>query len=255
VVTAAVLVQQGEEIQAWLEQLPDASFTAPSVLPGWEVRTLIGHLVQSLRGFVRVNGAAAATASPLTPSEYVSRYTSSAAVIDAGTRETTGDLSPSQLRAAFGDALIAARASTPVAGVLAGPRGPIAATDWLRTRILELVVHGDDLSRSMPDLAPVGVTRAAQADSVRLLCAMLRERYPGRTVEVRVSPVAAVQIGGADAAGPRHTRGTPPNVVETDPVTFVRLAAGRTNWAAAIAARTVTASGNRADLSGQLPLL
>ena len=54
--------------------------------------------------------------------------------------------------------------------------------------------------------------------------------------------------------GPTHTRGTPPNVVETDPLTFLRLATGRLNWAEAMATGTVHASGLRADLSSALPL-
>ena len=60
---------------------------------------------------------------------------------------------------------------------------------------------------------------------------------------------------GAVIEGPRHTRGTPPNVVETDPLTFLRLATGRLAWADAVANGSVRASGNRADLSEQLPLL
>jgi hypothetical protein len=55
--------------------------------------------------------------------------------------------------------------------------------------------------------------------------------------------------------GPRHTRGTPPNLVETDPVTWVRLAAGQTRWADAVASGAVRASGVRADLTAYLPLL
>ena len=64
-------------------------------------------------------------------------------------------------------------------------------------------------------------------------------------------PFTAVQC----IEGPRHTRGTPPNVVETDPLTFLRLATGRLAWAEALANGSVRASGNRADLSEQLPLL
>jgi hypothetical protein len=55
--------------------------------------------------------------------------------------------------------------------------------------------------------------------------------------------------------GPRHTRGTPPNVVETDPVTWLRIATGREQFAAAVARGVVRASGARADLGGHLPLL
>jgi hypothetical protein len=66
-----------------------------------------------------------------------------------------------------------------------------------------------------------------------------------------VPPVAAVQC----VDGPRHTRGTPPNVVETDPVTWVRLATGRLGWADAVRSAKVVASGLRADLDGYLPLV
>ena len=96
-------------------------------------------------------------------------------------------------------------------------------------------------------LAPTpGALRAA----VTYLLGALAERAPGRAVEVRVPPYAAVQC----VAGPRHTRGTPPNVVETDPLTWLALAAGRAGWAAAVAAGQVRASGPRADLSPWLPL-
>jgi hypothetical protein len=86
--------------------------------------------------------------------------------------------------------------------------------------------------------------------AVRYLLGTLAERVPGKAVEVRVPPVAAVQC----IAGPGHTRGTPPNVVETDPLTWVRLATGRLGWAEAVHAGTVRASGPRADLSAYLPV-
>lgn len=93
--------------------------------------------------------------------------------------------------------------------------------------------------------------RASLALVVRYLLGVLAEQAPGRSVEVRVPPVAAIQC----VEGPRHTRGTPPNVIETDPVTFVRLATARLKWADAVAAGKVRASGARADLSDWLPIL
>jgi hypothetical protein len=78
----------------------------------------------------------------------------------------------------------------------------------------------------------------------------LASRAPGRAVEIRVPPFGAVQAIG----GPRHTRGTPPNVVETDPLTWLLLAAGRLGWAASVASGAVRASGPRSDVSGCLPL-
>jgi hypothetical protein len=86
--------------------------------------------------------------------------------------------------------------------------------------------------------------------AVRFLLDVLAERAPGKAVEVRVPPYAAVQC----VAGPRHTRGTPPNVLETDASTWIRLATGRLTWAEAEAAGALAASGPRADISPYLPL-
>jgi|SRR3989440_2416278 len=88
-------------------------------------------------------------------------------------------------------------------------------------------------------------------DAVRALLSELAVRAPGRSVEVRVPPYGAIQC----VAGPRHTRGTPPNVVETDPVTWVELATGRLGWEQAQRSGRVVASGVRTDLSAYLPLL
>lgn len=79
---------------------------------------------------------------------------------------------------------------------------------------------------------------------------VLASRAPGRAVEVRVPPFGAVQA----IEGPRHTRGTPPNVIETDPLTWVLLAAGRLAWAQAVASGAIRASGSRADLTDYLPV-
>ncbi|MFF1571481.1 sterol carrier family protein [Leifsonia sp. NPDC058292] len=92
--------------------------------------------------------------------------------------------------------------------------------------------------------------RNATAMAVRYLLQLLAERAPGNTVEVRVPPFGAVQC----IPGPRHTRGTPPNVIETDAPTWLGLATGGIDWADAVADGKVHASGLRADLEGLLPL-
>jgi Bacterial SCP ortholog len=99
--------------------------------------------------------------------------------------------------------------------------------------------------------ALAGADRATTATAVRYLLQLLGDRSGGNSVEVRVPPFGAVQC----IPGPRHTRGTPPNVVETDPVTWLRLATGRARWAEQVAAGAVRASGERSDLSAYLPLL
>ncbi|MGO3886335.1 MAG: sterol carrier family protein, partial [Mycetocola sp.] len=105
-------------------------------------------------------------------------------------------------------------------------------------------------------LSALAVVRVGQASrpqlamAVRYTLQLLAERAEGNTVEVRVPPFGAVQC----IAGPRHTRGTPPNVVETDAASWLELVQGQLSWADAVAAARVSASGQRADLSGVLPL-
>lgn len=93
-------------------------------------------------------------------------------------------------------------------------------------------------------------TRVDHATAVRYLLQLLAEKAPGNSVEVRVPPFGAVQA----VEGPRHTRGTPPNVVETDADTWIALATGAEEWTDAAAAGRIRASGTRADLSDLLPL-
>ncbi|TAM71096.1 MAG: hypothetical protein EPN48_02500 [Microbacteriaceae bacterium] len=96
-----------------------------------------------------------------------------------------------------------------------------------------------------------GVSRDTLATAVRYLLQLLAEKAPGNTVELRVPPFGAVQC----IEGPRHTRGTPPNVIETDAVTWLALATGSVSWADGLASGRVHASGQRADLTGRLPVL
>ena len=98
---------------------------------------------------------------------------------------------------------------------------------------------------------PSGVSTATVALAVRFTLEELAERAPGRTLEVRVPPYGAVQC----VHGPRHTRGTPPNVIEMDARTWLDLVTGQSDWAGALAGGTVHASGQRATLADQLPLL
>ena len=93
------------------------------------------------------------------------------------------------------------------------------------------------------------MARADALTAVRYTLGIFERAHPGRSVEVRVPPAGAVQA----IEGPRHTRGTPPNVVETDAATWVALATGTV--AGGDAATRIHASGTRADISALLPLL
>lgn len=93
-------------------------------------------------------------------------------------------------------------------------------------------------------------SRTLIATAVRYSLEEVTARAPGNSVEVRVPPFGVTQC----VEGPRHTRGTPPNVIECDAATWLSLVTGRTSWADAVAAGRVAASGLRANLSALLPL-
>lgn len=92
--------------------------------------------------------------------------------------------------------------------------------------------------------------RATLATASRFLLEQLAEEAEGHTVEVRVPPFGAVQA----VPGPRHTRGTPPNVIELDAATWIAVATGGLAWETAVADLRVTASGQRATLAEHVPL-
>ena len=129
----------------------------------------------------------------------------------------------------------------------------LAAVDPTEATALDLSLDGE-LNRRTPDLTGVllraadsagrhglALGRALMAACCRAFCARLGELHPGASIEVRVPPWAAVQVGFGD--GPKHTRGTPPNVVEMEPSTLLGLATGRLCWAEA----EVKISGSQAE--------
>lgn len=105
------------------------------------------------------------------------------------------------------------------------------------------------LDRDRADGAAVSV--ADERAAVKHFLAVLTMRYPGKSLEVRVPPYAAVQC----IDGPRHTRGTPSAVVETDARTWLALARGAEDFAASVRDGRTRASGERSDLSDRLPLV
>ena len=92
--------------------------------------------------------------------------------------------------------------------------------------------------------------RSVRATFVRFTLEELATLAPGNSVEVRVPPLGVTQC----VAGPRHTRGTPPSVVETSPEVWAALVLGECSWEQAVAAGVLDASGERSNLSTLLPL-
>ena len=224
------LVEQGRALHGWLAELAPEDADRPTPLDGWDVHALVAHLDLGLQR----------TAGGLGP--------------EPGTPE--GNHRRAREHAArFGFSALLDRVEETLDRLDGSPLPP----DVAGPQAVELVVHADDLTRSLPDRDPAPQVRAAVGVACRSLCEVLATRYPGRSVEVRVPPHAAVQCSvlrdGQLDPGPTHTRGTPPNVVETDATTFLRLATGRTTWADALASGRVSASGLRADLSEMLPLV
>ncbi|MCM2580296.1 sterol carrier family protein [Streptomyces meridianus] len=139
-------------------------------------------------------------------------------------------------------------AAVDTAKVVPAGAGAMTVADLLTVLVLELVVRGDDLTLATG--TAVAHDRQALAVAVRLTADALAAAAPGGSVEVRIPPFAVIQC----VEGPRHTRGTPPNVVEAPPLVWIRLVSGRRSWREALAAGQVSASGERADLAGLLPL-
>lgn len=244
------LREQGATLTDWLAALGAADFERPTVLEGWDVRTLLAHLVLVYEGCARALGRPTdERAAPA--ADYVRRYRRDVEQIAESTAAVAAGRSAPELLDALRAAVGALPADPPAERTVLGGRGPISTLDWIVTRIVDVVVHADDLSRSLPERPAAPMQRQALATAVRALAEILAVQAPGRSVEVRVPPFVAVQA----IAGPRHTRGTPPNVVETDPATWLRLATGRASFADAVTSGAVHASGNRADLTAYLPVL
>ncbi len=106
------------------------------------------------------------------------------------------------------------------------------------------------LNSAEVEQAFAALPRSVRATFVRFTLEELATLAPGNSVEVRVPPLGVTQC----IAGPRHTRGTPPSVVEARPLVWAALVLGACSWAQAVSAGALDASGERSDLSGLLPL-
>ncbi|WP_322767786.1 sterol carrier family protein [Frankia sp. Cr1] len=261
----SAVVGQWERIAERAAVLAAQECARPSRLPGWSAADLVLHTAGSAAALAAALAGPPPPAADARPERLLSVESYLAApaglaglgprddapngtAADTGTAAETrwGAGERGRLRSRLGDGIAAAVAG--LAGV--DPARPVMTAaggmrlgDLLVALAVDGVVHGLDLG--------VDPHRDAVRIVVRTFTGLLVARAPGRCVEVRVPPFAAVQV----VDGPRHTRGTPPNVVETDPVTFVDVAVGRLSWVDAAADGRVRASGSRADLRPYLPLL
>ncbi|MFJ4770519.1 sterol carrier family protein [Streptomyces uncialis] len=247
--TRAAVLAQYAWVREGIARLAPDQLEAPTRLGDWTVRELTAHLSVVVGGVVRSLELPEPARQELALMDYPAMASARAGEVDTVARATAAEGTTDELFARAADRLPEVLATVTDERLIPTRLGAMRLADLLVTQVVELVVRTDDLN----DATGLGVPfdRQAQAITTRFLADALAVKAPGGAVEVRVPPFAVVQCG----AGPRHTRGTPPNVVETDPLTWTRLATGRTDWATEVGAGRVTASGDRANLTPALPVL
>lgn len=260
-----------------LDDVRPEQYARPTRLGDWTVAGLVTHLGETVAAVSR----SVAGAAPGSPTVLLSTYlTGTAARAEAVQRAVAaaGRRDPVRVREVFDGQLRDARAAVRSLGnaaaatTVAVRQGRLGLVDYLVSRLVETVVHLTDLHAALPEvalppriLAPDGARTGGTGDVdpdaaqlvVRALADTLAHQVPGRTCEVRVTD-ARLRVGVAVQCleGPRHTRGTPPNVVEVDDaLLFAELATGRVPFATAVADGRVRASGERSDLTAYLPVL
>lgn len=247
------LVAQVEAVADAAHQLTPEQLARPSGLPGWDVHHLLAHIALQIDAVPRALGAPESPAKTpsVSPTAWALSTSADAARLDARTREEAARVPDAAARVdeAVADLEPVIEAAVREDLLIPHHSGAMRMLDFTVTRLAELVVHGDDLARATG--TTVHLDRQALAATVRLLADALAAKAPGASVEVRVPPFAVVQA----VEGPRHTRGTPPNVVEAHPLTWLRLATGRLTWTEALDSTHLTASGDRSNLDSLLPIL
>ncbi|MET9555238.1 sterol carrier family protein [Streptomyces sp. NPDC006645] len=244
----AVLTQFAHVREAVLALTPE-QLALPAGLGDWTVRELAAHLCFGVESVSRALEQPAPPAVEVGLPEWAFATAAYAAPISDDVKAYAASAEPAELFARTAGRITALLADAPADRLIAIRVGAMRLGDFLVTRTVELVVHTDDLNRAAG--LDIPLDRQALAACTRLLADALAAKAPGASTEVRIPPYAVVQC----VEGPRHTRGTPPNVVETDPLTWLRLATGRTTWFEALESSQVSASGERADLGPLLPVM
>ena len=233
-----------------VDALTPEQFAAPTRLGDWTVAQLVGHIaVSNLARYLSGESAANAEVDILA---WAQGCAEAAPEINERAEAMADEARPAELRAAIHEMrlVVDAGLAAPSAEFIVPARfGAMRLADYLATRCVELTVHTLDLAAALG--VDTVLDRDAAGNAVKLLMTVLSTVAPGRSVEVRVPPHAAVQV----VEGPRHTRGTPGSVVESDAVTWLELTTGRLSWRDAVADGRVSASGERGDLSPYLPLI
>ncbi|MER7665284.1 MULTISPECIES: sterol carrier family protein [unclassified Streptomyces] len=247
-IRTAVLTQFAH-VRDGVSKLTPEQQALPTRLGDWTVRELAAHLSMAVAVVARNLALPEPARQEVALLEWPFATASAAGQVDEDVRALVAGATTDELYEHAAARVEEALTGVPDDRLIPTRFGAMRLGDFLVTRTVELIVHTDDLNDAAGTAIPYD--RQALAACTRLLADALAVKAPGGSVEVRVPPYAVVQC----VEGPRHTRGTPPNVVETDPLTWIRLATGRTGWAESLDAAKVSASGERADLAALLPVL
>ena len=226
------LHRQWEVLRPWVADLladDGVDLSAPSVLPGWTVSELVAHLGRAMDALAAVRPAPPGT-TPLPLGAYLAGYRRSAADVAEVTRTLAAAIAADPLGGVDGmvrGALDNLGRLAPDGGVVMARRGPVTLTDMVVTRVIELVVHADDLARSVPRPGPPPIDRGALDLVAQVLLGVLVDR------------------GGWA-------------LTVTEPLTWVRLAAGRVPYDVDVLAESLQSPHTAEavpDLGRELPLL
>lgn len=235
-----------------VEALPDKAFRRKTRLGAWTVAHLVAHLVSNVDALTRALDHPPPDDKPMLVLDYLGSMRTVAPAVAERAVELAKGVPPTELRERMRTAVTdvtEALLGVSLARVVGVRLGAIHLSGFLVTRCVETVVHGLDLAAATG--VEVTPDPTALAVVVKVFAAMLVQAAPGPAVEVRIPGQVAVQC----VEGPRHTRGTPPNVVEADPLPFVEVCAGRMTWDEAVAKGGIRASGERSNLSEHFPLI
>ncbi len=165
-------------LRDWLETEDVLSrAAAPSYVGTWSVGELVVHLGYGLRMLAEVD---AIDREPLTLGRYVAGYAPAQDRIAADTAAVAASLRGRELAGV--DRLVAEAWASLDAGlppVVLGRRGPLRRDDFLRTRLIELVAHGDDLHRVVGGASRSPVLPAALGEVAAVLAGVYREIVSG----------------------------------------------------------------------------
>ena len=251
----AAVQEQAGLIADLVATIPDDAFDRPTRAGSWTVAVLVTHLARVHSSVLDVLARPVTGPPELTARDYFGVARSYAPDVSRLAGEQAAGKTPVQLREGLAEACAAgvtALAETDEHRVVQTRGGAMTLRELTWTRLVEQVVHVLDLRAALlADEAQAWLSPSGMTLACRLIAERAVDAEPGGAVELRVPPRVAVQLG----AGSKHTRGTPPNTVETDQVTFVELAAARISWADAVRTGRLRVKGDRADLSRLLPLL